>query len=157
MQLDFEQFQSKILQDVSRRILPAFVILASILATNVVSQVAQGTPRGKSVFTVDFAKAKEGEYENYLKFLKLNWFEARRIARKRKQIKSFQLLVLPETEKSDWNFILITEYGNQSQFDEREKNFGLIFKQRGVKLIGGKSSRDMADIVISKDLFSPFP
>lgn len=157
MQLNFESFRSKILQNVSRRILPAFFILASILVTNVLSQVAQEARIGKSVFTVDFAKAKEGEYENYLKFLKLNWFEARRIARKRKQIKSFQLLVLPETEKSDWNFILITEYGNQSQFDEREKNFGLIFKQRGVKLIDGKSSRDMADIVISKDVFSPFP
>lgn len=116
---------------------------------------AQKKQFSESVFTVDFAKAKEGEYENYLEFLKLNWVAARVVAKKKKYIKSFQLLVLPKEEKGDWQFILITEYGTKKQYAEMEKNFGEIFKQRGVKLVNGKSSRDMADIVVSKELTSP--
>ena len=119
------------------------------------SNIAQTDLQTKSIFTVDFAKAKTGEYENYLEFLKLNWVEARNIALKKKQIKSFQLLILPKDEASDWHFVLITEYKIGKQYSEMEKNFAEIFKKNGVKLINGKSSRDMADIVISKELTSP--
>lgn len=131
------------------------VLLILFGLNNQIMAMAQTKLTSKSVFTVDFAKAKEGEYENYLEFLRLNWVAARIIAKKKKNIKSFQLLVLPKDEKGDWQFILITEYGTKKQYAEMEKNFAEIFKRRGVKLINGKSSREMADIVVSKELKSP--
>lgn len=135
------------------KILLLFLIMFSLNNQTVVLGQTNGT--SESVFTVDFAKAKEGEYENYLEFLHLNWVTARVVAKKKNYIKSFQLLVLPKEEKGDWQFILITEYGTKKQYADMEKNFGEIFKKRGVKLVNGKSSRDMADIVVSKELTSP--
>lgn len=131
------------------------VLLIFFGLNNQIMVLAQTKLSSESVFTVDFAKAKVGEYENYLEFLRLNWVAARIIAKKKKHIKSFQLLVLPKSEQSDWHFVLITEYGTKKQYAEMEKNFGEIFKQRGVKLVNGKSSRDMADIVVSKEFTSP--
>lgn len=132
-----------------------FLLILILFSLNYQTKVLGKTNNLESVFTVDFAEAKEGEYENYLKFLRLNWVAARIIAKKKKYIKSYQLLVLPKEEKGDWHFVLITEYGTKKQYDNMEKNFGEIFKQRGVKLVNGKSSRDMADIVVSKELTSP--
>lgn len=138
---------------IGRKLILLSVVIFCFCNTSLIS--AQTKTFTHPVFTVDFVKAKDGEYENYLEFLKLNWAEARVIAKKKKYIKSFQLLILPKTETSDWHFILITEYGTKKQYDEMEKNFGGIFKQRGVKLVNGKSSRDMADIVVAKEFTSP--
>lgn len=140
------------------KFLVSAAIIFGCLTTNCPEIFAQKSVKTEnSIFTVDFAKAKEGEYENYLEFLRQNWVRARIAAKKKNYIKSFQLLVLPKVEVNNWHFILITEYGTKKQFDEMEKNFAEIFKKQGVKLIKSKSSREMADIVISKEFTSPMP
>jgi uncharacterized protein YfbU (UPF0304 family) len=139
------------------KFLVSAAIIFSCLTTSWPETFAQKSAPENSIFTVDFAKVKEGEYENYLEFLRQNWVRARIVAKQKNYIKSFQLLVLPKDEVNDWHFILITEYGTKRQFDEMEKNFAEIFKKQGVKLIKSKSSREMADIVISKEFTSPVP
>ena len=129
------------------------VVVIVLFGSTFVSAQAE---KSISIFVVDFVKAKDSQYENYLENLEKNWVAARKTARKKKFIKSFQLLVLPKDDKNDWNFVLVTEYGDKKQFDEREKNFDEIFKKSPQVLIKGLKSSDMRDIILSKEFTTPF-
>lgn len=112
---------------------------------------AQST--NETFWTIDYAKAKEGEYENYVEFLKQNWVKARVEAKKRKYIKSFRLLVLPKGSKYD--FILMTEYADKKRFDAMEENFKKVFEKVKYTPIKGLGARELADIVDSTDVSLP--
>ena len=108
-----------------------------------------------SVWAVDYVKAKAGHYEDYLKFLEANWVKARAEARSQKFIVSYKLLVFPQDSKNEWDFMLMTEYTDRTTFEAREANFKKVFARirgdKGPTLINGLGSRELADIVMSKE------
>jgi hypothetical protein len=138
---------------IMKKLLNFKIIVLAVLFISI-STSAQ-TNKSTSIFSVDFVKAKEGQYENYLENLEKNWVAARKTAKTKKYIKSFQLLVLPKDDKNDWNFILITEYADQKQFDDREKHFDEIFKKSPPIAIKGLKSSDMREIILSKEFTTP--
>jgi len=109
----------------------------------------------QTFWTIDYVRAKEGQYENYIEFLKQNWIKARIEAKKRKYIKSFRLLVLPKGSNAGYDFILMTEYADKNRFDAMEDNFKKVFEKVKYTKINGLGARELADIVNSTDVSSP--
>lgn len=54
-------------------------------------------------------------------------------------IDSFQLLKSTFSDESPFHLILITTYSNKNQYDQREKNFTELIKEKGdLKLLNDK-------------------
>ena len=113
---------------------------------------------GASVWAVDFVKPKEGQRENYLKYLEANWLKARAEAKRQGFVTSYKVLMLPAPGENDYSLLLITEYPDQKMYDAREANFKAVFAKtspNGPTLINGLSSRQLADITSSKVFNEP--
>lgn len=107
----------------------------------------------KSIWTVDYVKAQDGQLADLIQFYELNWKGARKHARKAKYVEDYQWFVLPEN--ADYQVILMTKNKDQAQFDQKEENFQKIFAKHKLILINGKSSRDMSTIIKSEEFYEP--
>lgn len=106
-----------------------------------------------SYTTMDFVKILNGNRDEALFYYENNWKQLRKQALEKNYITSYQLLL--SEEDKDYDFILITEYGNQDQYDNKEKNFGkLIERQGGVKLLNDIPSSEFRKIVRDNTLKS---
>jgi hypothetical protein len=107
-----------------------------------------------TVWAVDFVKPKQGQFENYRKFLEANWVVAREEARRQGYIVSYKILVAAPLPDAEWDILLMTEYADRKMYDAREQSFQAVFKKirgdKGPTLINGLGARDLADIKFSK-------
>jgi hypothetical protein len=127
-------------------------ILTLSIAASSLAQTANRASQ-KSIWLVDFVKAKEGRYEDYLESLRQNWVPPRIEAERQNFTKSHKLLILPQNSNNRYDYILMTEFATQQAFDEREANFNKVFDKIGrAVLIKGLRPRELADIVESKNL-----
>lgn len=77
-----------------------------------------------SIWAVDFVKTKDGQQENYLKFIENNWAKARAFMKTRGIVRSYQVLLRPASQvNSEWDVLLITEYSDQPGYEKREAVF----------------------------------
>ncbi len=113
----------------------------------------QNIPVKKAIWAVDYIKAKEGQLPDLVQFFEQNWARARKYGKKKKYVADYQWFVLPN--KADYQVVLMTQYRDQAQYDQREANFQKIFSKYKVVLINGKSSRDMSEIVRSEEFYEP--
>jgi hypothetical protein len=129
----------------------AMIFIFSFVATS----TAQTSNRASqtSIWLVDFVKAKDGKYEDYLESLRQNGVPPRIEAEKQKFTKSHKLLIMPRNSSNRYDYILMTEFASQQTFDEREENFNKVFDKIGrAVLIKGLRPRELADIVESTHL-----
>lgn len=129
-------------------------IFFTVILLSVISVSAQ-TPIS-SVWAVDFIKTKDGQQENYLKFLEQNWAKARAFMKEKGIVASYQSLSVPTSKETQWDILLITEYIGQEGFDKREDVFAEYRKNSSQVLIDGKSGRDLSEIKFSRNYANPF-
>ena len=131
------------------------LLIVAIVTVSVASAAAQNANGG--VWTIDFIKTKAGQRDNYLKYIRENWAEYRRMLRDTGKIASYQVFSLPPGETTaQWDILLVTEYPNKEIYDQREALFTEVFKIRPVASVGGISNgREAADIVSTKNLVQP--
>jgi hypothetical protein len=108
-----------------------------------------------TVWTIDFVQTKDGQFENYQKYLNANWRAAREEMRRDGAVVSYAVLVEPAGIGVDWNIILMTEYASEVAYDAREQSYGRAVARirpgsQGPILIDGKGPRDLADIKSSR-------
>lgn len=96
--------------------------------------VVGGDARGpsdseKPVWTMELVKVKPGMFGVTLGFLDDNWMRVRAEAKHQGVILNYHRIAEQGGQESDGNIILLTEYKNQTAYDEREKLFDSIRKQ----------------------------
>ena len=104
------------------------------------------------ISTIDFVQIIDNNNEEALYYYNNNWKALRALAMKRDYILSYQLLETPSTDDSPFNFILITTYADQKQYDKREDNFSKLINERGeLKLLNAKKPAAFRKVIFSKD------
>ena len=121
---------------------------------------AKQEPRS-TVWAIDFVQTKDGQFENYMRFIDANWRTARDEMQRAGAVVSFSVSIDP-TGAKDWNVMLLTEYADLTQFEAREQSYQrAIAKVRpngvGPTLIEGKGARDLSSIKFSRVLHTRVP
>ena len=101
------------------------------------------------VVTVDFVKVLNGNTEEAVYYYENNWKQHRIEAAKRGLISSYKLLFKTSTD-GQTDILLVTEYGSQAQYENREKNFAAIMRDArgdGPVLLNDKVPDEFRDVV----------
>lgn len=80
-----------------------------------------------SVWSVDLIRTLPGQQAEYLRNIENNWAGARRIARERGAVLSYQALVADPDSSQGWDVLLMTEYADSASWSDREAIFESIF------------------------------
>ncbi len=108
---------------------------------------------GKPISVIDFVKIKNNHRAEAIYFYENNWTVYRRIALKRNQILSYQILQTTPDSNFNFDLILTTVYRDSAQFKESEANFASIIKQtrpEGPKLLDSLKPGDFRQLVATK-------
>lgn len=107
-----------------------------------------------SIITIDFVKIKDNKYDEALYFYKNNWLVYRKIAKKKKFIKSYQLLKTKADSIANFDLILITEYKDSIDYKLKEERFQKIINKKnpnGPKFINVLKPIEFRIILFSKE------
>ena len=108
-----------------------FIILLFVISCASLNSFAQT----ETVTLFEAVKIKNEKRSEALFYFENNWKALREKALKKGIIHSFEFVVAKRNEKADFDFILITRYKDQAQFEKSEENFQGLIKARGeVKL-----------------------
>lgn len=90
-----------------------------------------------------------------------NWKVLRKLALEKGYIHSYEFIEAKADEKADFDFITITRFKDQAQYEKAEENFRIIMEPRGgPKLLNDLKPVDFREIVfdkIGKSLFVTKP
>lgn len=122
-----------------------------LIAALTLGHSAQGQSSEK-ITTMDFVQILDGNKEETLYYYNNNWKVLREQAIEKGYIHSYQLLEVPLNEDFPVEIILITTYANQSQYDQREDNFGVLIEARGGRnLLNEKQPSEFRKIIFSRE------
>jgi hypothetical protein len=108
----------------------------------------------RSVWSADFVTVRPGLRADYLRFLELTWARARRTALAQRQIRSYRVLLAPDTTPG-WQIILLTEYPDSSAYARREEIFRPILDAQGRTLIDGRGTRELTERLVNRVVTAP--
>lgn len=100
------------------------------------------------ISSVDFVAVINNNYVETLYYYQNNWKVLREAALKKNYIDSYNLLEIEPTDATPYNFILITTYANQDQYNNREAHFEELIKASGgLKLLNDKEPKDFRTFI----------
>lgn len=138
-----------------KRTVAVFVALLVSIAVAGAGVVRQ---ENQSIWTVDFMRTKPGQQARYLRYLDANWARARRTVQAQGGVKSFRVLVSPDS-LAPWDVVLLTEYPDSAALARAEEVFRPVLTAQGETLIDGMSGRGpdnaLKQSVVSHQLRSP--
>ncbi len=131
------------------KIISKFSMLAIVLLS------IAGVRAQTSVWSVDFVKTKNGAQADYLQFIEQNWTQARRFMKDKGIVASYRYVAAPESEKTEWDVLLLTEYVDRAGYERREAVFEEFRRTRPIAPVKGKSGRDFSEIKFSRIFEQP--
>lgn len=113
------------------------------------SSFSQNKPQQSSI---DFVTVLNNNHVEALYYYQNNWKALRAAAIKNDYIASYQFIEIEPSEDTPFNFILVTTYSNQEQYEKRETHFqSLIKSSGGLKLLNGIEPKDFRKVIHSQD------
>ena len=103
------------------------IFLAGCLQTPAQENTPSEVDPSNSVWSVDLIRTLPGQQAEYLRNIENNWANARRIARERGAVLSYQALVAEPDSTRGWDVLLMTEYADSTSWSDREAIFTAIF------------------------------
>ncbi len=104
------------------------------------------------ISTIDFVQILNNNKKEALFYYQNNWKILRVQALQKGHILSYQFLETPSTKENPFNFMLITTYANQQQYDKREEHFAALIKAQNVlKLLNTKKPGEFRKVIFGKD------
>ena len=104
--------------------------------------------KDQRITTIDYVQVLNGNRAETLHYYQHNWKLLREKAVKRKFLHSYELLETQPTEERPYQFILVSTYENQAQYDKREDNFAELIEERGPRnLLNEKQPAEFRKIV----------
>lgn len=121
-------------------------MLATIGVTTAFAQEDQ------SITTFDFVQVQNDNQEEALYYYENNWVFLRKRAVEEGYIQSFEWFQVARQEDAPFDIILMTTYGNRSQFDQREVGFQRLIKEKGDRiLLNDKQPAEFRRVLFSKE------
>ena len=110
------------------------------------SEESESTP----VIAIDVMETKPGLQADYLRYVELNWANARRIARERGYVRDFEVLARAPAA-GEWDVMLRTTYPSRAHYEAREANFAEVFDSPDFEhqLVNGRGGRELASFLDS--------
>ena len=125
------------------------VLIICILFSVHLSSLGQNQLKTSSI---DFVAVINDNYAETLYYYKNNWKVLREAALKKNYIDGYNLLEIEPTDATPYNFILITTYANQEQYNNREAHFEELIKAAGgLKLLNDKKPEDFRAFIHGQD------
>ena len=101
---------------------------------------------------LNFIEVLNNNKAETLFYYKNNWQQLRIKALEKGYIESYKLLETEPTNKTTYQFILITTYANMDQYNKSEERFQeLINKSGGLKLLNKKKPSDFRKLIFAND------
>ena len=126
-----------------------------ILATLALAAAAPATPQMcGAITTVELVEIKPGMTREARAYYEAGWAAARKVAAKRGQIASYELLVSEGGVGTEPEVVLITTYADRAQYEAREEHFRAIFDEIGLDgpiVVEGKSRGEILGTTIGSD------
>jgi hypothetical protein len=111
-----------------RKIIFAGLFLMCLLAVTGAAPQSP-TDSDKPVWTMEILRVKSGMFGPTLGYLDDNWMRLRAEAKREGAVLSYNRIADHDSNESDWNIVLLTEFKNSAAYDAREKLFASIRKQ----------------------------
>ncbi len=106
-------------------------------------------------YSIEIVSSIEGRTEEAIYFYKNNWKVFREKAKELNYLSDYKLLISEKDSSDNVEILLLTEYENQIQFDEKEKNFIIIidsFNSKGPDLLNNIKPNEFRKRIYSNDL-----
>lgn len=104
------------------------------------------------ISTIDFVQILDGNKEETVYYYQNNWKVLRDMAIKKEYIHSYQILEVPYSEEEPFHLMLITTYLNNQQYEQREKHFTELIKEKGaLKLMNDKDPGEFRKNLFNKE------
>jgi len=104
------------------------------------------------ISSIDFVQIQNDNKAEALYYYQNNWKILRETAIEKGYIHSFQFLEVEPTEEAPFHIILITNYGNESQYAKREEHFSELIEARGdLRLMNEKKPGEFRKILFGKE------
>jgi hypothetical protein len=115
--------------------------------------LAPAAANAQAIWTIDRMFVKQGEFTDYLQYVRRNWLRARQEMQRRQGISGFHLLTR-EYRPGNWEVTLMTRYADSAAFANRETLFHAAVSAyrlpgAGPELVRGKGRPEMVDSVVS--------
>ena len=107
----------------------------------------------RPVSVTDFVKIKNNHRSEAVYYYENNWLVYREMAKKKNQIRSYQIIQTSPDSNFNFDLILTTVYRDSAQFKAGESNFAAIIKETrpdGPKLLDSLKPGDFRQLVSTK-------
>lgn len=104
------------------------------------------------ISTYDFVQITDDQQEEAIFYYENNWKILRQLAKAEAYIDSFEMHEVAFSEECPFHLILITSYSDDSQYEQREKNFEKLIEMRDeLKLLNEKQPSEFRKVVFGAD------
>ncbi len=135
-----------------RSLLFCFILLTGLSGKSQLLNDAGQLNLEDRISTIDFVQILNNNTKEALFYYQNNWKVLQVQALQKGHILSYQFLETPSTKENPFNFMLITTYANQQQYDKREEHFAALIKaQNGLKLLNTKKPGEFRKVIFGKD------
>lgn len=132
------------------RIVVSAFLVTVCLASSGPASARPATP-SSSIWTVNTSEVLPGRLEQARRYFANGWLSLRRAALRRGFIRSYRIHVTPRIDDKNPEIVLITEYPNQTAYNNRETNFDLLFNKlkipRAIEIDGLKRADIFGPVV----------
>lgn len=107
--------------------------------------------KNTKVSSLDFIQVINNNTKEAAFYYQNNWEILRKMAIKKGYINSYQFLETKPSKETPFSYILITTYKNKTQFEQREKHFQELIKEKGeLQLLNSKKSKEFRKALYRK-------
>ena len=102
--------------------------------------------------TIDFVEIINGNIAETEYYYQNNWKILREMAVQRGHIASYEIIETVATPEAPFHLMLITTYANKTQYQQREKHFQALIKEKGsLALLNDKKPSEFRKTLFNKE------
>lgn len=102
--------------------------------------------------TIDFVEILNGNISETEYYYQNNWKILREMAVQRGHIASYEIIETVPTPEAPFHLMLITTYATKTQYQQREKHFQALIKEKGsLELLNDKKPAEFRKTLFNKE------
>ena len=126
------------------------IFLIVVFTTISFSGHSQAATNNKSLWTLTYLKAKEGQKADLRAFIQKNWFAMDKRALEQGLLKQYHLLENSDATK-EWDFVVMVQYRDETGYEGVKVEFEKIRQAHQHVLVNGKGIADVGRVVKAEE------